>query len=166
MNKKLVALVCLFYLCSFLSVEAASVNITNFGGETKNGVWNYYSYPYHYYNWYYAYPTYTFSVSTCSAVAACPVQCPGTCGLWSGLHACRFTSCAIISTPCSAVNIHARLFLHPFPHDPSRYIQCDTTPGVTYVRSCPVGLVFDARFSVCNYPSQVYYTYASHWLKK
>lgn len=117
MNKNLLAIGCLFYLCSLLSVEAISANYTNIGGETKGGdffvrflnkhyknnkkkfknlgVWNYYGYPYHYYNWYYAFPTYTFTVSTCSSVAACPVQCPGTCGLWSGLYACRFSSCAI-----------------------------------------------------------------------
>ncbi|CAF0723401.1 unnamed protein product [Brachionus calyciflorus] len=166
MSKSILALISIFYLCSLFNVEAASLNFTENAGETKNGLWSYYSYPYHYYNWYYAYPTYTFTVSTCGAVASCPVQCPGTCGYWSGLYACKFSACAIIGSPCSAVNIASGVYLHPFAHDPSRYVQCDTTPGVTYIRSCPAGLVFDGRFRVCNYPSQVYYTYASHWLKK
>ena len=92
--KSILAIVCIFYLSSALSVEALSLNLTESAvGETKS--WAYYAYPYHYYNWYYAYPTYTFSVATCSVAAACPVQCPGTCGYWSGLYACRFSACSI-----------------------------------------------------------------------
>lgn len=37
MNKNLLVLVCLFYLCSFFSAQAISVNYTNVEGQTKGG---------------------------------------------------------------------------------------------------------------------------------
>ena len=53
--------------------------------------------------------------------------------------------------PCTQHNIGRGLYLHPFPHDATRYIQCDAWPGYYYVRNCPGGTVFDARNGVCNY---------------
>lgn len=109
----------------------------------------------YYYSWYNFRPvTFTVvpAVSTCSA---CPSQCPGTCGTWGGLQTCRFAQCPIIGNPCNPTNCARGLYLHPFHLDIHRYVQCETTPGVVYVRSCPAGLVFDRVFNVCSYPRGV-----------
>jgi hypothetical protein len=117
---------------------------------------------YDYYHWYNLHPT-EFIVGTCPPQYACPAQCPGTCGTWGGLYACRcHGGCPLIGDPCNHYNIHRGHYLHPFPHDASRYIQCDTTPGIVYIRNCPAHLVFDPRFSVCNYPSNVFHHHHHH----
>ncbi len=60
-----------------------------------NYPYNNYYYPYsnYYYYWYNYYPT-QFTLATCNA---CPTQCPGQCGLYSSLYACRLNGCAAIS---------------------------------------------------------------------
>ena len=58
----------------------------------------------------------------------------------------------LVGTPCNAVNIARGFYLHPYPYDQNKYVQCETTPGMVYIRTCPTGLVFDDRYSVCNYP--------------
>lgn len=120
-------------------------------------------YPYHnYYHWYNLHPT-TFSVVHCPAQYACPAECPGVCGTWGGYYACRcHHGCPLAGEQCNHHNIAHGRFLHPFPHDASRYIQCDSTPGVVYIRSCPPHLVFDPHFSVCNYPSSVFHHHHHH----
>lgn len=127
------------------------------------------SYPYsdYYYAWYNRYPNY-FAVDAhhaaeCSHI--CPHSCHGTCGLWSNLYACEYQSCAKMGNPCTAYNIHRGNYLHVHPFSQHRYIQCDVQPGRQFVRTCPSGLVFDPRFSVCNYPVgvvQFYNDYVSH----
>ena len=49
-------------------------------------------YPYQYYNWYNVYNSH-FAVAACSGPYACPTACPGVCGVWSSLGACRCDSC-------------------------------------------------------------------------
>jgi len=105
--------------------------------------------------WFNTYPT-TFTVTSCTGAYACPPQCPGVCGTWSGLSACRTTGCPLIGDPCNAVNIARGLFLHPFAFDSARYVQCDSSVGVFYIRNCPPALVFDARSGVCNYPQSLF----------
>jgi len=101
------------------------------------------------------YPT-TFTVTSFTGAYACPPQCPGVCGTWSGLSACRTTGCPLIGDPCNGVNIARGLHLHPFPFDVARYVQCDSAVGVFYIRNCPPGLVFDARSGVCNFPQSLF----------
>jgi len=105
--------------------------------------------------WFNTYPT-TFTVTSCTGTYACPPQCPGVCGTWSGLSACRTTGCPLIGDPCNAVNIARGLFLHPFAFDSAKYVQCDSAVGVFYIRNCPPALVFDARSGVCNYPQSLF----------
>ena len=100
-------------------------------------------------------------MSTCSS---CPSQCPGTCGTWGGLGTCRFNSCPIVGNPCNPTNCARGLYLHPYLLDASRYIQCETVPGVVYIRSCPNGLVFDRVFNVCSYPVGIV-RYYSHFVR-
>jgi len=63
----------------------------------------------------------------------------------------------IVGNVCNLGNIGRGIYLHPYAYDANRYVQCDSTPGVFYIRNCPSGLVFDSRFQVCNYPSAYYY---------
>ncbi len=73
----------------------------------------------------------------------------------------------LVGNPCNAYNCARGNYLHPYPFDSNRYIQCDITPGRQFIRFCPAGLVFDPRFSVCNYPTgvvQYYNHYASQVL--
>ncbi len=65
-----------------------------------------------------------------------------------------------VGNPCSSHNLHRRDYLHVYPHNPHLYIQCDESEsGRVWVRTCPAGLVFDPRFSVCNYPVGVVHFY-------
>merc|ERR1739836_73954 len=162
---KFLALIC---LCLAVQINAETKHDSHY---LQHGVgYHGYLYPYHdyYYAWYNTWPTY-FSPATVHAPACdvCPSSCGGTCGLWSGLYACQYTHCPAVGNPCTAYNCARGNYLHPHPFHSHRYIQCDITPGRQFIRTCPSGLVFDPRFSVCNYPTGVvhYYNhYASHWL--
>jgi hypothetical protein len=56
----------------------------------------------------------------------------------------------LVGDVCSGI---ARgIYLYPFALDTTRYVQCDTTPGIFYIRSCPSGYVWNSVYSVCNYP--------------
>jgi len=171
MAKILIAAIACFYVVCIAhaapAIEQEEQIINSNGTETdivqrsKRDLYGYYPYGYGYpYGDAYAYgaayyiPFNGFNIIPCNPVFSCPIQCPGVCGQWTGYYACRSTGCPAIGDPCNPVNIARGIFLSPFPYDPTRYVQCDTTPGLIYIRSCPMGLVFDPRLSVCNYPSQ------------
>lgn len=53
----------------------------------------------YYYSWYNIYPTQFTVVPAVTplapACAACPSQCPGTCGTWAGLNTCQLNTCPL-----------------------------------------------------------------------
>jgi len=160
----LAALMC---IC-LANISTAEKNETKGGFLQHYGVGYYgWNYPYsnYYYSWYNLYPNH-FAAATVHAPACnvCPSQCAGTCGLWGSLYACQYSTCPILGNPCNSVNCAKGLYLHAYPFDSNRYIQCDITPGRQFIRTCPHSLVFDPRFGVCNYPTgvvQYYNHYAS-----
>lgn len=135
------------------AVKSENSTLIEDASRQKRGAY----YPY-YNSWFYPYHTYvqtTFVAAPCGHYS-CPSGCPGTCGTYSGLFACKCTRCAYVGDVCNVYNINRGVLLHAYPLDHTRYVQCDRYPGVFYIRTCAHGLVFDARFGVCGQPSHYY----------
>jgi hypothetical protein len=118
-------------------------------------------YPYYNYNnfnsYYYPYQTYVqsaFVAGSCGSYS-CPAGCPGTCGTYGGLFACRCTQCAYVGDACNSYNINRGLYYHAYPLDRTRYVQCDRS-GAFYIRSCANGLFYDGRYGGCGRSSYYY----------
>ncbi|XP_067667789.1 uncharacterized protein [Haliotis asinina] len=104
----------------------------------------------------YAHPSDSTKFIHCDALGNMYVtQCPGrtqynpdtvSCGsepVQGGVPCGRYN-------PCTRENIANGNLYHPYPPDPSKFVQCDVFGAATII-SCPLGLVWNDAFKTCTH---------------
>ncbi len=95
MLKLLISIFACFCLAS--TISAAGNDTKGAFLQKHHGVgYNGWVYPYnnYYYSWYNSYPTHFVPAVHGHGCNACHSGCHGTCGLWTNLYACEYTTCA------------------------------------------------------------------------
>ncbi|KAK7095220.1 uncharacterized protein [Littorina saxatilis] len=57
-----------------------------------------------------------------------------------------------VDNPCTTSNLEKGLLRHPYPYDPTKFLQCDMK-GNNYITLCPRGVTFNTRTRECGFTS-------------
>ncbi|KAK7089856.1 hypothetical protein V1264_025038 [Littorina saxatilis] len=57
-----------------------------------------------------------------------------------------------VDNPCTTSNLEEDLLRHPYPYDPTKFLQCDVK-GRYYITLCPGGVTFNTQTRECGFTS-------------